>query len=60
MHKPLINITEASAETVGLLVALGYLIVEEDGIHVNEKSLLRPPNHSREKEIKTIKFLCLL
>lgn len=37
MHKPLINITEASAETVGLLVALGYLVVEEDGIHVNEK-----------------------
>ena len=37
MHKPLINITEASVETVGLLVALGYLIVEEDGIHVNEK-----------------------
>lgn len=37
MHKPLIDITEVSAETVGLLVALGYLVVREDGIHVNEK-----------------------
>lgn len=37
MHKPLIDIKEASAETIGLLVALGYLVVKEDGIHVNEK-----------------------
>lgn len=37
MHKPLVNITEASSETVGLLVALGYLVIKEDGIHVNEK-----------------------
>lgn len=38
MHKPLVNITDASTETIGLLVALGYLTVSEDGIHVNEKN----------------------
>lgn len=37
MHKPLVNITDASAETIGLLVALGYLVIKEDGVHVNEK-----------------------
>lgn len=37
MHKPLVNIADASAETIGLLVALGYLVITEDGIHVNEK-----------------------
>lgn len=38
MHKePLINITNASKETIGALVALGFLVIEEDGIHVNEK-----------------------
>ena len=38
MHKPLVNIADASAETIGLLVALGYLVITEDGIHVNEKN----------------------
>ena len=54
MHKPLVNIADASAETIGLLVALGYLVITEDGIHVNEKSLHRPPNHSREKKLRQL------